>query len=82
MLKRVKDLVEGDYYDAWPLCESCLEPYGMNMLNDSAWVAAENLYFEVEKVEKMANGDYAIWGQPYNMTADGDEVVAVDVRRW
>lgn len=78
MLKRVKDLVAGDCYDALPLCEKCLKPYGTDMDDDSVWVAAENLYFDVESIEKMGNGDYAIFGEPYNMTADGEEVVAID----
>lgn len=80
MRRRVKDLVEGDFYDAEPLCENCLKPFGTDELDDSAWVAAENLFFEVEGVEKMANGMYAIWGHPFNMTADGDDLV--EIKEW
>lgn len=82
MLKRVKDLVQGDYYDAAPLCEGCLKPFGAEEFDDSVWVAAECLYFEVDSVEKKPDGGYVIWGEPYNMEADGDEIVAVDVRSW
>jgi len=78
--KRVKDLVEGDVYDAWPLCEGCLEPFGDNVDDDAAWVAAECGYFEVERVEQASNGDYVIWGHPFNMEATGDEMVEVDKR--
>lgn len=82
MLKRVKDLTAGDYYDAYPLCEGQLEPFGTDARDDSIWVAAECIYFEVEEVERMRDGNYVIWGEPHNMTANGDEVVAVDIRRW
>ncbi len=81
MLKRVKDLVKGDCYDAWPLCEGQLKPFGTDEMDDSVWTVAECLYFEVEDVEKHPSGYYVIWGQPYNMTADGDEVVALYVKR-
>lgn len=80
MKKRVRDLIEGDIYDAEPICEKCLMPFGSDELDDAAWVAAENVWFEVEGVEKMGNGDYAIWGHPFNMTASGDELV--EVREW
>ena len=77
MKKRVKDLMPNDSYDAQPLCRKCLEPFGTDMFDDSVWVAAENLYFEVEEVEKHPSGYYVIWGYPYNMTADGNDWVEV-----
>ena len=88
MRKWVRDLKEGDVFDASPCAEQMLElwgGFGKNEYVDAVAVAAENLYFECECVAGAWEGDeflhYVIYAHPHNLCSIKDCLVEIKEQR-
>lgn len=74
MRKWVRNLKEGDVFDATPCAEQILAlwgGFGKSEYADAIAVAAESLYFECESVKRVWEGDevieYVVNAHPHNL---------------
>ena len=84
MRKWIRNLKEGDMFDATPCAKQLLDfegGFGKDSHADSIAIAAENLYFECEEVVSIWENDelvgYVVYAYPHNLCGIKDCLVEI-----